>query len=68
MKIFIEDGRSDTERWVSLLAENADEKRELGNLYHDAQPDTDWVYTNTHIKWEQQGFKLMFMLQEETGS
>lgn len=65
MKIFIEHRGSKRRLWLCLLAKSADEKRELEKLYCDAQENRgDYAYgTDTNIEWEQNNFKLMFMLR-----
>lgn len=68
MKIFVEYRGSKRQPWICFLAESSLEKRELEKLHHDAQPDNDWAYTDTYIEWQQQGFKLMLMLQEDVGT
>ena len=70
MKIFIEHPASRSGTWLSLLAENSADKLALEKLYCDAQEDRgDYAFEiDNNIKWDQQNFKLMFMLQVERGT
>ena len=61
MKIFIEHRGSARHPWLCLLAESADEKRELEELYFQGSGN-DYAIDNT-IEWQQNGYKLMFMLE-----
>lgn len=63
MKIFIEYRGSAWHPWLCLLAGSADEKLELENLYRQAQSKDDWYVIEKNIEWQQQGFKLMFVLE-----
>ena len=62
MKIFIEHLGSKRHPWLCLLAETHDEKAELEKLYRGAYDDDDGSFENA-IEWQQNNFKLMFMLQ-----
>ena len=61
MKIFIEYRGSSGDPWLCLLAETLDEKRQLEELYLQASGN-DYAIDNS-IEWQQQGHKLMFMLE-----
>ena len=63
MKIFIEHRGSSWHPWFCLLAESANEKLELEKLYRQAQSEDDWYVIDNNIEWQQQGYKLMFMLE-----
>ena len=60
MKTFIEHRGSAQHPWLCLLAESADERLELEELYWQGSGN-DYAIDNS-IEWQQQGFKLMFML------
>ena len=60
MKTFIEHRGSARHPWLCLLAESADEKLELEELYWQGNGN-DYAIDDS-IEWQQHGFKLMFML------
>ena len=61
MNIFIEHRGSSGHPWLCLLAETLDEKRKLEELYLQGSGN-DYAIDNS-IEWQQQGHKLMFMLE-----
>jgi len=61
MKIFVEHRGSKRHPWLCLLAESADEKTELENLFWDAKDDDRGYEGN--VEWQQHNFKLMFCLK-----
>lgn len=63
MKIFIEHRGSSRHPWLCLLAEGVDEKLELEELYWQAQPEDDGYVIENNLEWQQQNYKLMFMLE-----
>lgn len=63
MKIFIEHRGSPGHPWLCLLAESVDEKRELEELYWQLQPNDYHYVIENNLEWQQQNYKLMFMLQ-----
>ena len=65
VKIFIEHRGSSRHPWLCCLAESAYEKGILEQLYRDAQSEDDCYVIDNNIEWQQQNFKLMFMLDIE---
>lgn len=63
MKIFIEHRGSARHPWLCLLAESIDEKRELEKLYWAAQSEDDGYVIENNIEWQQNDYKLMFVLE-----
>ena len=63
LQIFIEHRGSSRHPWLCCLAESADEKRELEKLYWQLQPNDYHYVIENNIEWQQQNFKLMFMLE-----
>lgn len=67
MKVFIEHRGSKRHPWICLLAETSDEKIVLEKLYWEAQSEDGGYVIENNLEWQQNGFKLMFVLQVEQG-